>query len=322
MEHDIIGTPDRFRGTLYECFEFRGGLGMHHRIERVREAFEGGTLVAVRDVGLLREDIAGRARGIKAHHRIERETRILVPKDCPKAAHSLLRKVVAEGLDRNTPVRKRRERVRNIATGYADAGLVGRRQRSNEMPTSIVIPAVILEGQSPDRITGIFISFVCALPHHHIDFKLFRCGKDMHVVQIRSGAKPLDNRTNFTFGLRDDGKPDVVFVTAYVIVRNRRNPVDYSCEFIHIGNLARTEPRNKPEPTRIVDATDSADNARTTHVFDRFEDSLFGDGFTLTSPIQDIRKRPVRPLFQREGVLDSVKKRLFERGQDISSSVR
>lgn len=212
--------------------------------------------------------------------------------------------------------------MRNIATGYADASLVGRRQRSNEMPTSIVIPAVILEGQSPDRITGIFISFVCALPHHRVYLKLFRCGKDMHIVQIRSGAKPFDNRTNFTFGLRDDGKPHIVFVGAHIVVRNRRDPVDCSCEFIHIRNLARTEPRNKPEPMRIVDATDSADNARTTHVFDRFEDSLFGDGFTLTSPIQDIRKRPVRPLFQREGVLNGIQKRLFERGQDISSSVK
>ncbi len=144
----------------------------------------------------------------------------------------------------------------------------------------------------------------------------------MHIVQIRSGAKPLDNRTNFTFGLRDDGKPHIVFVTAYVIVRNRRNPVDYSCEFIHIGNLARTEPRNKPEPMRIVDATDATDNPRIAEVLDRFEDSLFGDGFTLASPIQDIRKRPVRPLFQREGVLNGIQKRLFERGQDISSSVK
>lgn len=147
MEHDIIGTPDRFRGTLYECFEFRGGLGMHHRVERVREAFEGRALVTMGYIGLLREDIAGRARGIKAHHRIERETRILVPKDSPETAHPLLRKVVAEGLDRNTPVRKRRERMRDVATGDADASPVGRRQRGNELHTPIIIPAVILEGQ-------------------------------------------------------------------------------------------------------------------------------------------------------------------------------
>jgi len=144
----------------------------------------------------------------------------------------------------------------------------------------------------------------------------------MHVVQIRSGAKPLDNRTNFPFGLRDDGKPHVVFVAAHVVVRNRGNLVDRRRKLVYVGNLARTEPRNKPEPMRIVDATDATDNPRIAEVLDRFEDSLFGDGFTLASPIQDIRKRPVRPLFQREGVLNGIQKRLFERGQDISSSVR
>ena len=69
----------------------------------------------------------------------------------------------------------------------------------------------------------------------------------MHVVQVRACAKPVHDCANLTFGLCDDSEPHVVFVGTHVVVRDGRDFIDCSRKFIDVGNLARTEARNKTE---------------------------------------------------------------------------
>ena len=45
-------------------------------------------------------------------------------------------------------------------------------------------------------------------------------------MQSRCGTKPIDNPANFAFGLRNDGKPDIVFMGAHVVMRNCGNFID------------------------------------------------------------------------------------------------
>ena len=131
-------------------------------------------------------------------------------------------------------------------------------------------------------------------------------------MQIASGAEAIHNLLHFRLVLGDNREPDVVFMATDIVVGNRRNLIHCGGEFIDIGHLSRTKARNKAEPMRVVDATETPDNSRITEAFDRLKDLLFGDALAYTSPIQDIRKHTVRTLFQREGILYHIENMLFK----------
>ena len=125
----------------------------------------------------------------------------------------------------------------------------------------------------------------------------------MHVVQVRTCAKPVHDLADFAFGLCNDREPHIVFMRANVIVRDGRDFVDRGGELVNVGNLARTEARNKAERLGIVHSADATDNTRLAEAFDRLENLLFRDGAILCAEL--VCKHLVGALIQRESVLNN-----------------
>ena len=205
------------------------------------------------NVGLLCEDSAGwlirdwilppyggqddvACIGLETYHRIVRETGVLMAEDSPEAAHSLLGEIVSEFLVRNTPVLERRERVRDIGTGNANAGAVGRGQSEGLCRPRAWILRLRATPSAQDDTT---VYWRASAPHHRVYLELLCRGENMHVVQVRACAKAVHNLADFIFGLGDDGKPHVVFVGADVVMRNGRDFVDHGGELIKGGVVCR-----------------------------------------------------------------------------------
>ena len=138
----------------------------------------------------------------------------------------------------------------------------------------------------------------------------------MNIMQISFCTNAVHNGLDCGFVFGNDRKPNIIFVTTDVIVRNCRFVIHDGSKLFHRclrmmfcrkiifrrRNLPCTKSRNKAEFLRIVHATNTANYARRAHFFNFIKNFLFRDNKIRTLfdsifsaiTIQHFRKRLIR----------------------------